>query len=104
MKTFTQFLTALAVLAIVQYVTVALGIVLLIVAVMAASIHPRQAFATAVLIGLLALAIKQPVACAAGLGTIWLAGAVTKRVRRPTTNPAARTTLMLTHAGEPPSR
>lgn len=53
MKTFTQFLTALAVLAIARYVTIALGIVLLIVTIMAATVHPRQAFATAVLIAIL---------------------------------------------------
>jgi hypothetical protein len=82
MKTFVEFLTALVLLAIVQNITIALGIVLLIVVVMAATVYPRQALATAVLIGLFTLAIKQPLACAAGLGAIALAVTITKRIRR----------------------
>lgn len=82
MKTFVELVTALVLLAIVQHVAIALGIVLLIVIVMASTVYPRQAFAMALLIGLFALAIKQPVACAIGLAATGLAVTITKRVRR----------------------
>jgi hypothetical protein len=42
MRDFIQFLTALAVLAIVQYLALALGVVLLVLLLMAAVVHPRQ--------------------------------------------------------------
>ena len=94
MKTFLEFLTALAVLAIIQNLTIALGIVLLIVAVMAATIYPRQAFAAALLAGTLALAIERPVWCAAGLGAIGVATIITKRLRRQR-EPQTRPPLLL---------
>lgn len=96
MKTFTEFLTALAVLAIVQYITVALWIVLLIAAVMAATIRPRLAFATAVLIGTIALMIRQPVACAAVMAVISIAFVLANRMKpRPVGIPPAP--LLLSH-------
>lgn len=95
MKTLTELVTALVLLAVVQNVAIALGIVLLIVVVMAATVYPRQAFALTTLIGLFALAIKQPVACVAGLAVIGLAVAVTKRARRRRDRRPAHTPLLL---------
>lgn len=96
MRTFIQFLTAMAVLAIVQYVTIALGITLLVVAVMAAAIHPKQAFAVAVLIAVLTLAIKRPVACAAAMGAISITAVLFNRMK-PQSASIPPAPLMLTH-------
>ena len=101
MKMLTELLTAVVLLAIVQNVAIALGIVLLIVVVMAATVYPRQAFATAVLVGLFALAIKQPLACVAVGGAIGLAVTIARRVRHPRPRPVlAAPPLLLPSPGK----
>ena len=68
MRDFIQFLTALAVLAIVQYLALALGVALLVLLLMAAVVHPRQTLQLLATVAALALACKAPAHCAAAIG------------------------------------
>jgi len=86
MKEFMTFLTACVVLGIAQSLVAALSMALLIFAFMGALSHPRETFGFAFCLGMLILALHAPTACAAALGTVGLALAITGRMRgrRPT--------------------
>lgn len=77
MREFTQLLTALCVLAAVQYLAAALGVVLLILLLMAAVVHPRQTLQLLATIAALALAFKAPAHCAVAIGAAVVALTVT---------------------------
>lgn len=81
MREFLTFLTAIAILAIAQTLTSALGIVLLIFAVMGVVAFPRQTFGLIASLGLLALTLRAPAYCAAALGAIGVAVIIVDRVR-----------------------
>jgi hypothetical protein len=81
MKAATNLFTALMVLAVAQTVTKALGIVLLICAVVGAVTFPRQTFGLMAAFGLLALADRKPAYCIAAVGTIGVACVVTGQQR-----------------------
>lgn len=72
MRDFIQFLTALCVLAAVQYLALALSVALLILLLMAAVVHPRRTLHLLATVGLLALAFKAP-HCAAAIGVVAVA-------------------------------
>lgn len=78
-----RLLTALVMLAIAQTLTTALGIVLLMLALIAALIHPRETFGFAACLGFLLLVLNAPIACAAALGTIGVAVAIAGRRKGP---------------------
>ena len=82
MKEFITFLTACVVLGIAQSVTAALGMALLIFALMGAISHPRETFGFAFCLGMLILALRAPAACAAALGLIGVAVAIANQVQR----------------------
>lgn len=73
MRDFIQFLTAVAVLAIVQYLALALGVALLILLLMAAVVHPRQTLRLLATVAALALAFKAPAYCALAIGAAAIA-------------------------------
>jgi hypothetical protein len=76
------FLTAVVILAIAQTLTTALGIVLLIFALMGVVSFPRPTFGLIASLGLLVLALKEPAVCAAALGAIGIASVLADRLRR----------------------
>ncbi|MES3154222.1 hypothetical protein [Sphingomonas faeni] len=78
-----KLLTALVILAIAQILTTALGIVLLMLALMAAITHPRETLGFALCFGMLMLVLNAPAVCAAALGAIGVTVAIVNRVRRP---------------------
>lgn len=84
MREIMTFLTAVVVLAIVQTLTTALGIVLLFFALMGVVAFPRQTFGLIASLGLLILAIKEPAVCAAALGAIGITCVLADRLRRRT--------------------
>lgn len=81
MREFMTFLTAVVILAIAQTLTTALGIVLLIFALMGVVAFPRQTFGLVASLGLLVLALKEPAVCAAALGTIGVAATISAHLR-----------------------
>lgn len=64
------FLTACAVLAIANAFTVALTVALLFAALLGAITFPRQTFGLAAALGLIALALKEPLACVGALAAV----------------------------------
>lgn len=100
MKAFIEFITALVVLAIVQSMTVALGVVLIIFTLMSAVVFPRQTFGLLIALSLLALALNAPVVCAASLGAIVMAVAITSRLKRRSPLPASLKLLPSTNLTE----
>lgn len=82
MREFMTFLTAVVILAIAQTLTTALGIVLLIFALMGVVAFPRPTFGLLASLGLLVLALKEPAVCAAGLGAIGVSVVVADRIMR----------------------
>lgn len=68
MKDFLSFLTAVALLALVQAITAALSTALLVLALMAAVVFPRQTLALMCGVSLLATATGAPAASAAAIG------------------------------------
>ena len=87
MREFIVFLTAVVILAVAQTVANALGIVLLIFALITVVTFPRVTFQLIASLGLLALALKEPAYCVASLGAVSVALVVAGRVRSST--PAA---------------
>ena len=98
MREFLTLMTALVVLTIAQTLTTALGIVLLIFALMGVEAYPRPTFGMIASLGLLVLALKAPVACAATLGAIGVAIAVAGRFRP---HPVSIIVAMLPAPGQP---
>ena len=82
MREFMIFLTAVVILAIAQTLTTALGIVLLIFALMGVVAYPRRTFQLIGSMGLLVLALNEPACCVAALGAVGVAVAVANRVTR----------------------
>lgn len=82
MRDFLSFLTALALLALVQALTAALSMALLVLVLMGAVVFPRQTLALMIGVSLLATATGAPAACAAALGAIGVAVVVTISVHR----------------------
>lgn len=80
MRDFLQLLTALAVVAIVQYLALALSVALLILLLMAAIVHPRRTLQLLAAVGVLALAFKAPAHCALAIGAAVVAMTVTARL------------------------
>ncbi|WP_298812427.1 hypothetical protein [uncultured Sphingomonas sp.] len=99
MRDFIQFLTALAVLAIVQYLALALSVVLLILLLMAAVVHPRRTLQLLATVGLLGLAFKAPAHCAAAIGAAAVALTVSAHLSERRSRSAQRSTLLLTYVG-----
>ncbi|KQM49311.1 hypothetical protein ASE69_11095 [Sphingomonas sp. Leaf208] len=87
MNTTLKLLTALVILAIAQTLTTALGIVLLMLALMAAITHPRETLGFAFCSGMLMLALNAPAVCAAALGAIGVTVAIINRVKPPRETP-----------------
>jgi membrane-bound ClpP family serine protease len=81
-KQLVSFLTACVVLAIAQSLVAALGMALLIFALMGAISHPRETFGFAFCLGMLILALHAPTACAAALGMIGIAAVITGQIKR----------------------
>jgi hypothetical protein len=82
MKNFLDFLTAIVLLAMVNYVTVALGVVLVILVLMSAITYPRRTLQLFAAVGLLALVFKQPAVCAITPGAVGGAGVIAHQLRR----------------------
>jgi hypothetical protein len=86
-RDFIQFLTALCVLAAVQYLALALSVALLILLLMAAVVHPRRTLQLLATVGLLALAFKAPAHCAVAIGAaavaLTVAAHLSERRRQP---------------------
>lgn len=80
MRDFIQLLTALCVLAAVQYLALALSVALLILLLMAAVAHPRRTLHLLATVGLLALAFKAPAHCAAAIGATAIAMVLASRI------------------------
>lgn len=95
MKEVLTFLTALAVLAIAQTLTTALGIVLCIFALMGVVAFPRQTFQLIASLGLLVLALREPAVCAAALGAIGVAAVIADRIGRSRARKAVKTPRLL---------
>lgn len=100
MKEFITFLTACVVLGIAQSVTAALGMALLIFALMGAISHPRETFGFAFCLGTLVLALRAPVACAVALGSIGVAVTISRCVRLRRARPAYRAQLLPRATGD----
>ena len=101
MREFMTFLTAVVILAIAQTLTAALGIVLLIFALMGVVAYPRRTFGLIASLGLLALALKEPGVCAGILGAIGITVFLADRIkRRPSNIPSAPLLLTSTSADQ----
>jgi len=100
MREFMTFLTAVVILAIAQTLTTALGIVLLIFALMGVVAFPRQTFGLVASLGLLVLALREPAVCAAALGAIGVATVATDRLRRRSVDPSTTVVPLLRRPGE----
>lgn len=99
MRDFLCFLTAVAVLAVVQACTAALGTALLILALLSAVVFPRQTLTLMCGVALLATATGAPAACAAALGAIGVAFVVASKIRR-RLSPVEPNLLLLTYRGD----
>jgi hypothetical protein len=82
MRETMTILTAIVILAIAQTLTTALGIVLLIFALMGVVAFPRPTFGLIASLGLLILALREPAVCAAALGAIGVTCVLADRLRR----------------------
>lgn len=102
MKEFITFLTACVVLGIAQSVTAALGMALLLFALMGAISHPRETFGFGFCLAVLVLALRAPAACAAALGAIGVAVTITSRVRHRRTRSTRAAPLLLPSAASTP--
>jgi hypothetical protein len=69
-RDFIQLLTALAVVAIVQYLALALSVALLILLLMAAIVHPRRTLQLLAAVAVLALAFKAPAYCVLAVASV----------------------------------
>ncbi len=98
------FMTACVVLAIANAFTTALGIALLFAALLGAISHPRQTFGLAFALGMVALALKQPLACVAALGTLGLAIIITDKIGRRVMAAPAPPVLLLPHTHAAPEQ
>ncbi len=96
MRDFIQFLTALAVLAIVQYLALVLGVTFLVLLLMAAIVHPRRTLRLLAAVGLLALAFKAPAHCATVIGSAAAALTVMATMTSRRSATVAQSTLLLT--------
>lgn len=94
MKEFLTFLTACAVLGIVQSLVAALSMALLIFALMGAISHPRETFGFAFCLGMLLLALKAPAVCAVGLGAVGVILTISDRLRLKRPPPMSRIAML----------
>ena len=102
MREFIVFLTAVVILAIAQTLASALGIVLLIFALMTIITFPRLAFQLIASLGLLALALKEPAYCVATLGAVAVTIVITGRImERRTSRPLTRVIALLPAPRQP---
>lgn len=83
MREFLTFLTAVVILAIAQTLTTALGIALLIFALLGVVAFPRQTFGLIASLGILSLALQQPFTCVAALALVGVAIVVVDCLKRP---------------------
>jgi amino acid transporter len=92
MRTFINLLSATLLLSIMQYFAVSLVIVLAILLLMSAIVHPRKTLQLVAALGLTTVALREPSVCAAALGSVGVAAVVAHymRLRRksPLTPPA----------------
>jgi len=102
MKEAFTFLTAVAVLAVAQTLTTALGIVLLILALMGVVAFPRRTFQFFASLGLLVLALKEPAACISALAAVAVAAVVGKRLPRQPEYPPYRGPVLLPKPDQSP--
>ena len=93
MKEALTFFTAVLILAIAQILSKALGIVLLLFALLGAISHPRHTLGLILCLALLALALKKPTACVAALGAIGVTVAVSNGARRRSRKAVVRPSL-----------
>lgn len=89
MRDILQFLTALVVLAAVQYLAAALSVALLILLLLAAVVHPRRTLNLLATVGLLALAFKAPAHSAAAIGAAAVALTITVHLSNRRAQPIA---------------
>jgi hypothetical protein len=91
MRTLTEFVTTLLLLACLHYLTVALGIALFILVLMSAIVYTRRTLQLVAALGLLALTIKEPAVCAVTLGVVGAVGVIASQLgRRCANRPALR--------------
>ena len=100
MRDFIQFLTALAVLAVVQYLALALGVVLLILLLMAAVVYPWRTLQLVATIAALALAFKAPAHCAIAIGAAAVALTIAAHITSNRGSAARHRQLLLTDQRE----
>lgn len=79
MQDFLRFLTAVCVLAAVQYLAIALGVMFCVLLLMSAIVHPRRTLQLLATVAALALAFKAPAHCAIAIGAAAVAMTVTAR-------------------------
>lgn len=96
MRHVIQFLTAMAVLAIVQYLAAALSLALCILLLLSAVVYPRRTLQLLATVGLLALAFKAPAHCAAAIGAAAVALTVAAHLSRDRGRPTQRSPRLLT--------
>lgn len=96
MRDFLHFLTALVVLAAVQYLAAALSVALLILLLLAAVVHPRRTLQLLATVGLLALAFKAPAHFAVAIGAAAVALTVAAHLSRDRGKPTQRSPQLLT--------
>lgn len=101
MRDFIQFLTALCVLAAVQYLAVAVSVVLCILLLMAAVVHPRQTLQLLATLGLLALAFKAPAHCAVAIGATVVTITVSVHLTRERRARSSKPQLLATDEHQP---
>lgn len=99
MRDFIQLLTALAVVAIVQYLALALSVALLILLLMAAIVHPRRTLQLLATVAALALALKAPAHCALAIGAAVVALTISAHLAERRSQSNRRPTLLLTYGG-----